>query len=246
MTFLWVASRISNAGTICPAAIASILSWPPVSLSTRSAKYLKLSCKVRLAGQVDCILRTLGAGCCAPTVPARPRTAASARKSLQAVRIGCLLYRLRIFEDRRCGPDVRVSMWPCQRIPRPGAEAHRPDAGLSEIAPCGLRKSDRARVSKPVVPTGRTPPVYGFRAELPCEPPAGRAQRCSQRAPDPRAQSRTRRRLEQDDLAWLLGMDEREAGALERQRVIRGEETVVPVPVLRDPQRPAHAFESRP
>jgi hypothetical protein len=50
---LWVASRISNAGTIWPAARASIFTWPMVSLSTRSAKYLKLSCSVRLAGQVD-------------------------------------------------------------------------------------------------------------------------------------------------------------------------------------------------
>ena len=52
---LLVASRISNAGTTCPAASASTLSVPPESLSTRSAKYLKLSCSVRLAGQVDCI-----------------------------------------------------------------------------------------------------------------------------------------------------------------------------------------------
>src|SRR5687768_17815193 len=38
MTFLCVASSTSNAGTTCPAARASILSWPLVSLSTRSAK----------------------------------------------------------------------------------------------------------------------------------------------------------------------------------------------------------------
>src|SRR5688572_27311094 len=38
---------------------------PLVSLSMRSAKKRKLSCSVRLAGQVDCILSCLAAGCCA-------------------------------------------------------------------------------------------------------------------------------------------------------------------------------------
>ena len=57
ITFLLVASRISNGGTIWPAASASILTCPLVSLSTFSAKYLKLSCSVRLAGQVDWNLR---------------------------------------------------------------------------------------------------------------------------------------------------------------------------------------------
>jgi hypothetical protein len=41
MTFLLVASSTSNAGTIWPAAIGSILTDPAVSLSTRSAKSLK-------------------------------------------------------------------------------------------------------------------------------------------------------------------------------------------------------------
>src|SRR5918994_4284342 len=60
MTFLWVASRISNGGTIAPPGNASILSWPPVSLSTRSAKNLKASWVVDVAGTADCILSTRG------------------------------------------------------------------------------------------------------------------------------------------------------------------------------------------
>src|SRR5262245_44972299 len=56
ITFLWAASRISNGGTIWPAASASIFRAPAVSLSTRSANSLKLSWLVELAGQVDCIL----------------------------------------------------------------------------------------------------------------------------------------------------------------------------------------------
>ena len=40
-------------------------------------------------------------------------------------------------------------------------------------------------------------------------------------------------------------MDEREARAIEGQRVARGEKMVFPVLVLRDPQRAAHAREAR-
>src|SRR5262245_44900850 len=63
-TFLCVASSTSKGGTIWPAGMASILTLPCVSLSTRSAKCLKCSCSVLLAGQVDCILsvREAGAG----------------------------------------------------------------------------------------------------------------------------------------------------------------------------------------
>src|SRR5262245_17472880 len=64
-TFLLVASSTSNAGTICPAGMASTLSEPCVSLSSRSPKILKCSCSVLLAGQVDCILIVFGAGACA-------------------------------------------------------------------------------------------------------------------------------------------------------------------------------------
>src|SRR5260221_10358381 len=67
-TFLLVASSTSNAGTICPAAIASILMPPWVSFSVRSANILKCSCSVLLAGQVDCILTFFGAGACAAAV----------------------------------------------------------------------------------------------------------------------------------------------------------------------------------
>jgi hypothetical protein len=87
-------------------------------------------------------------------------------------------------------------------------------------------------------------PVYGLRAEISREPSAGRAQCRSQRAPDPLPRAWARRRLEQDDLAWLLRMDKREPGTLERQRALRAEEMVVPVPVLGDPQRPAQAFDA--
>jgi len=61
-TFLLVASSTSKAGTICPAAMASIFSDPEVSFSRRSANILKCSCSVMLAGQVDCIFSVRGAG----------------------------------------------------------------------------------------------------------------------------------------------------------------------------------------
>src|SRR5262245_27210625 len=56
ITFLWVASRISNGGTIAPPGSASILRAPPVSLSTRSAKNFKPSCVVEDGGTADWIL----------------------------------------------------------------------------------------------------------------------------------------------------------------------------------------------
>src|SRR5258708_1795944 len=72
-TFLLVASSTSKGGTICPAGMASILIDPAVSLSTRSAKVLKCSCSVLLAGQVDCILIDFTAGACAAVCPDAPR-----------------------------------------------------------------------------------------------------------------------------------------------------------------------------
>src|SRR6185436_7119288 len=60
-----VASSTSNAGTIWPAGMASILIEPWVSFSSRSPKILKCSWSVLLAGQVDCILSDFVAGACA-------------------------------------------------------------------------------------------------------------------------------------------------------------------------------------
>src|SRR5258706_5591514 len=78
-TFLLVASSTSKAGTIWPAGIASILIEPWVSFSRRSAKVLKCSCKVLLAGQVDCIFSDFVAGACA--FAARLKTAAARTSS---------------------------------------------------------------------------------------------------------------------------------------------------------------------
>src|SRR2546428_4825431 len=87
-TFLLVASSTSKAGTICPAAMASIFSDPEVSFSRRSAKILKCSCSVMLAGQVDCIFSVRGAGACAwlpgliPAANANQTATASVRLSI--------------------------------------------------------------------------------------------------------------------------------------------------------------------
>src|SRR5574341_1172522 len=109
ITFLCVASRISNGGTIWPAASASIFIWPEVSLSTRSAKNLKLSCSVRLAGQVDCILRFFG--CCAAAPAAKPRAAASATTRITGLCIEGLPCH-----DCRRERDGRSLKLECQRI----------------------------------------------------------------------------------------------------------------------------------
>src|SRR5215475_9867752 len=58
-TFLFVASRTSNGGTICPAAMGSILIDPEVSLSMRSERICRWSCRVMLAGHVDCTFSVL-------------------------------------------------------------------------------------------------------------------------------------------------------------------------------------------
>src|SRR5437773_9623195 len=87
-TFLLVASSTSKGGTICPAAMASIFSDPEVSFSRRSAKILKCSCSVMLAGQVDCIFSVRGAGACAwlpglmPAANANQTATASVRLSI--------------------------------------------------------------------------------------------------------------------------------------------------------------------
>src|SRR5687767_11723586 len=67
--------------------MVSILSWPPVSLSTRWPKNTKFSCSEELAGQVDCILRVFD---CASACDATPSAAAIA-VTANAVFIGILL-----------------------------------------------------------------------------------------------------------------------------------------------------------
>src|SRR5262245_16824333 len=92
ITFLWVASRISKGGTIAPPGKASILSCPPVSLSTRSAKNLKASCVVDDGGTADCIFRTRG--CWASAAPANANAvenaATRAAPVSELIFIGCL------------------------------------------------------------------------------------------------------------------------------------------------------------
>src|SRR5688572_26347640 len=84
MTFLWLASRISNGGTMAPPGNASILSWPPVSLSTRSAKNLKASWVVDDAGTADCIFSTRD--CWASAGPASAKVADTAATTAALVR----------------------------------------------------------------------------------------------------------------------------------------------------------------
>src|SRR2546422_199328 len=60
---------------------------PPVAFSRRSGNLMKLSCRVRLAGQVDWNLRfftllVAGAGCCADAAAANASAAAVALTSL--------------------------------------------------------------------------------------------------------------------------------------------------------------------
>src|SRR5918994_377085 len=91
ITFLCVASRISNGGTTAPPGSASILRLPPVSLSTRSAKNLRASCVVDDGGTADWILRTRG--CWARAVPANAKAAQAAetRATLLSERIFIVL-----------------------------------------------------------------------------------------------------------------------------------------------------------
>src|SRR5687768_13729582 len=73
MTFLFVASRTSKAGTIVPAGKGSILRVPAESLSTRSATSLRCSKIVSEAGQLAWIFRTTG-DCAVATGRAWPQT----------------------------------------------------------------------------------------------------------------------------------------------------------------------------
>src|SRR4051794_22616423 len=96
MTFLWVASRTSKAGTTCPAGMASIFSVPFESLLTRSAKKVKFSYSVRLAGHVACIFSVTV--CCAHTPPqlaARTAAAASALPKCLMVLLLQVVHRAR-------------------------------------------------------------------------------------------------------------------------------------------------------
>src|SRR5258708_63992 len=107
-TFLLVASSTSKGGTIWPAGMASIFRPPAVSLSTRSAKILKCSCRVLLAGQVDCILIDLAAGACAPASRLNP--AAKANATAKAIeRLPMTASPVDWTADAKPGP-FRVSM----------------------------------------------------------------------------------------------------------------------------------------
>jgi len=90
-----------------------------------------------------------------------------------------------------------------------------------------------------------TVPIYRFGTEAAHDPPADRAQRRSGRAPEALAQARTRRRLEQNDPARCLRMDQREPGPVERERIVGFQEMIVLIPILGNPQRSADAFDAR-
>src|SRR3954470_15143351 len=118
-TFLLVASSTSNAGTICPAGMASILIPPCVSLSTFSPNILKCSCSVLLAGQVDCILIDFGAGACA----CAPKLTAAASAATMYLLIA---FPLKWIPPRLTAislPIIRYSEalcpWPQLELPRP-------------------------------------------------------------------------------------------------------------------------------
>lgn len=91
ITFLWVASSTSQAGTTVPARIVSIFTRSLDSLLTRSANIVKLSYRVSEAGQLACILRVTGdcacaAGCHHHPLAATPTVRPSARATHQGRR----------------------------------------------------------------------------------------------------------------------------------------------------------------
>src|SRR5213076_3105318 len=75
---------------------------------------------------------------------------------------------------------------------------------------------------------------------------------CRQRARSQRARVRLpvagagRRRFRQNELAPLLRMNQRQARALEGERIVRREEVIFVIPVLGDPERPSNALDPRP
>src|SRR6266704_3955080 len=112
------------------------------------------------------------------------------------------------------------------------------------------RSGNRARErwrdprSETVVPVSMTVPIYRFGTEVPHDPSADRAQRRGRCASEALAQARTRPRLEQDDPARRLRMDQREPGPVERERIVGFQEMIVRVPILGNQQRSADAFDA--
>ena len=103
ITFLCVPSRISKGGTTAPPGSASILSLPPVSLSTRSAKNLRASCVVDDGGTADCILRVRG--CWASAVPANANVAEAAET--RAILLSELIFIVCVPPLAECGRAIR-------------------------------------------------------------------------------------------------------------------------------------------
>src|SRR5260221_8518265 len=107
-TFLLLVSSSANGARFWRAGMASFVRPPAVSLSTRSAKILKCSCRVLLAGQVDCILIDLPAGACAPALRLNP--AAKANATAKAIeRLPMTASPVDWTADAKPGP-FRVSM----------------------------------------------------------------------------------------------------------------------------------------
>src|SRR5262245_34187625 len=77
----------------------------------------KLSCRVRLAGQVDCIFRFL-TGCCAAAGNARPSAAVSAVRTSRGFSLLRMTVSLKVdfsISGGRCEGDVRSPLLACQR-----------------------------------------------------------------------------------------------------------------------------------
>src|SRR2546429_1674594 len=119
--------------------------------------------------------------------------------------------------------------------------SHRQAFGPQALAARGKNPPSR---SKPVIRAAAVP-VYGFGAELPCEPRADSAQSRNERASDCLSQAWGRRRFRQNELAPLLRVNQRQTRALEGERIVRREEVVFVIPVLGDPERPSNALDPR-
>src|SRR5262245_5602441 len=100
MTFLCAASRISNGGTIAPPGSASILSWPAVNLSTRSAKNFKASCAVDDGGTADWTFSVRA--CCACAVTASANVAVTT--ATRAVPVSELTFIVYLLSSVGCLP----------------------------------------------------------------------------------------------------------------------------------------------
>src|ERR1041385_3974816 len=118
--------------------------------------------------------------------------------------------------------------------------------GVNETWGARARRGEHPHLrSNPVVRAGALP-VYGFGAELPCEPPADSAQGRNERASDCLSRARGLRSFRQNELAPLLRVNQRQARALEGERIVRREEVIFVIPVLGDPERPSNALDPRP